>query len=138
MNNKFTPLDCDDDVVLVQQDTFKISRLKELATNHIRKMLEGKIYDSQGKYLTQNNIDDFRYIPLGEHRMTSHEFRYNYTISCQLLKIGSKGWQQGKLQVQVIISPFKKEPDKVLLEFAPDQVDELESPLDELRKQIQI
>ena len=33
-------LDCDDDVVLFEKDTFKVSRLKELTIREARKKLE--------------------------------------------------------------------------------------------------
>jgi len=33
-------LDCDDDVVLFEKDTFKVSRLKELTIEKIRKKLD--------------------------------------------------------------------------------------------------
>ncbi|MCG6135654.1 MAG: KGK family protein [Nostoc sp. LLA-1] len=137
MNNKFISLDCDDDVLLIKEDSFKLSKLKDLARTYLRNMFTKIFHDSQGKYLRQNNIGDFQYIPFGETLIRSNEFRFSYLIDCQLLKIGSQGWQKGTLKMQVFISPFKQEPDKVLIEFSPDQVDELESPLDDIRKLIQ-
>ncbi|HYW20410.1 MAG TPA: KGK domain-containing protein [Nodularia sp. (in: cyanobacteria)] len=138
MNNKFTLLDCDDDVVLFEKDTFKINRLKDLAKNYIRNILQQLSYDNQGKYLGKSILDNFKNIAIGKHKITSNEFRYSYTTTCQLLKIGSQGWQQGTLKIQVFISPLGEQLDEVLLEFAPDQVHEMESCLDDLRKQIQI
>lgn len=49
---------------------------------------------------------------------------YKEGVSCEILKIGAKGWQKGKIRVRVI------------LEFEPDEpeTNEPESPLDDLRR----
>ena len=36
MNPKFTPLDCDDDVILLERDTFTVGRFKELSNHEIK------------------------------------------------------------------------------------------------------
>jgi len=36
MNNNYTPLDCDDDMILIAKDSFTVSRLKELIIKGIR------------------------------------------------------------------------------------------------------
>ena len=38
-------LDCDDDVVLFEKDTFKVSRLKELTMREVRKKFNANIHD---------------------------------------------------------------------------------------------
>lgn len=43
-------------------------------------------------------------------------------VDCELLRIGSDGWQKGKMRVRVI------------LEFCPDEPSTHESPLDDIRQ----
>ncbi len=39
MNLKFTPLECDDDVILLERDTFTVVRFKELSNHEIKRKL---------------------------------------------------------------------------------------------------
>ena len=43
---------------------------------------------------------------------------------CEILKAGSKGWQTGKLKLKINLS----------LEFIPDEIEEVKSPLDDIRQ----
>lgn len=45
---------------------------------------------------------------------------------CKILKAGSSGWQAGKIKLKLNIS----------LEFIPDELQEVESPLDDVRKEL--
>lgn len=49
---------------------------------------------------------------------------YKNGIDCEILKVGAKGWQKGKVRL------------KVTLEFCPDEPEEniAESPLDDIRQ----
>ncbi len=58
-------------------------------------------------------------------------------VSCQLLQVNGKGWQKGKLNIEICISPIKSEDNKVNLEFFPEQPIKPESPLDDIREMIQ-
>lgn len=69
-------------------------------------------------------------------------------INCEILRLGAKSWQKGKLRIQVILErtsignhhPSRQnvQLDRVYLEFCPDQpeISEPESPLDDLRQMI--
>ena len=50
-------------------------------------------------------------------------FWFNEGKECEILKAGSKGWQKGKIRVNVT------------LEFIPDESDKIESPLDDVRQE---
>ncbi|MGA9380613.1 MAG: KGK domain-containing protein [Phormidium sp.] len=51
---------------------------------------------------------------------------YKEGVTCEILKIGAKGWQKGKIRV------------RVSLEFEPEEpeIKEPESPLEDLRRKI--
>lgn len=137
MNPKFTLLDCDDDVVLLERETFKVSRLKELCLQEIRNKFYRNIYNSQTKQPDITVSSFFNHISFGGERIEFSEIQFNSVKDCQLLKIGGKGWQKGKLKIQIIVPPNLKNLTKVCLEFCPDEPIETESPLDDIRKLVE-
>ena len=54
-------------------------------------------------------------------------------INCQVLKIGSKGWQKGKVQIEVNKN-IKSGEAQTSLKFCPDEPLEPKSPLDDIRQ----
>ena len=138
MDNKFVLLDCDEDMVLFEKDTFKVGRLKELGILKVRQKLDNYIYDSKIQQRGQSITYFLGNIAVGEELIDFSHFQYNCVKDCQLLQLSSmKGWQKGKLKIQIHISVQYWWSDKVCLEFYPDEPIEAESPLDDLRKQIQ-
>ncbi|WP_335204844.1 KGK domain-containing protein [Nostoc sp.] len=67
-------------------------------------------------------------------------------INCKVFRVGSTGWQPGKLRIKVsteIFPPSNKFENyklniTVMLEFYPDNPNEPESPLDDIRKMMQV
>lgn len=137
MNPNFTLLDCDDDVILLEKDTFTVARLKELGNQAIRNKLNKYIYDSSTKQPSVFAWQFYSGISLGEQNISFSEINFNSIKDCQILKIGGKGWQKGKLKINICISPNARNPDKVCLEFCPDELIEPESPLDDIRKLVE-
>jgi hypothetical protein len=136
MNNKFTPLDCDEDIILIKTDSFKVSRLRELVIKGIR---EKKPLDF-GNNITVNTYSFFSHFhafKIYERDIAIDEIQFQIVQQCEILKIGSKGWQTGQIRIKMSISPTGKNPDNVYLEFCPDELEEPESPLDDIRKMIQ-
>lgn len=121
MNPKFTLLDCDDDVILLEKDTFTVGRLKELSNQELRNKLTP-------------SISSFRAIFLSGQDIRFSDIQFNSIKDCQLLKIGGKGWQKGKVKINICISTQGTNLDKVCLEFCSDEPIAQESPLDDLRK----
>ncbi len=137
MNNAFTPLEADNDVLLLNKDTFTVSRFKELLWIAIHNKLSFTLDNGRTKLFTTA----FCTLPIaGEIQILFNNFQwYNSPIDCQLLKIGSQGWQKGKLRIQIdttILLSYKNESNKVgiCIEFCPDKPTEPESPLDDLRQ----
>ena len=124
-------LDCDDDVVLFEKDTFKVSRLKELMIKEVRK--ETHYYHNH-----LGMIPKFRHLTIGEESINLNYIKFETIRDCQILQVNGKGWQKGKLNIEICISADKNKPDKVNLKFFPEQPIEPESPLDDIRKMIQV
>ncbi|HCF29146.1 MAG TPA: KGK family protein [Cyanobacteria bacterium UBA11049] len=137
MNSKFTPLNCDDDVILLERDTFTVGRFKELSNHEIRNKLNYSINEGSNNRYSNSALVFSSCISLGEQKISFTEIQFNSIKDCQILKIGSKGWQKGKLKINVCISPQGCHLDKVCLEFCPDELVEPESPLDDIRKLVE-
>ncbi|MFL9458506.1 MULTISPECIES: KGK domain-containing protein [Nostocales] len=135
MSSKFIPLVCDDDVILLQQDTFKISRLKELLSHDIGIKLSREVYNFQCKLSQGSVFNTFARASIGQECIALNEIQLHFIQNCQILRIGGKGWQEGKLKIQVSKS-MGDLPIQVDLEFCPDKPDEPESFLDDIRKTI--
>ena len=54
-------------------------------------------------------------------------------IDCQVLKIGSKGWEKGKVQIEVNKN-LKSGETQTSIKFCPDEPLEPKSPLDDIRQ----
>lgn len=138
MSDRFIPLDCDDDVVLLEKDTFKVSRLKELVIQQIVNKLNFCIYDSNTKQSGNRLYSFFSSIPVAEESILFNEVQFIAIKDCQLLKLSGRCWQKGKLKIQICWqTPLHKTKIEINLEFCPNEPIAPESPLDDIRKMVQ-
>ncbi|MEH2199234.1 KGK domain-containing protein [Nostoc sp.] len=97
MKNKFILLECGDDVIYFEKDTFKVSQLRELVIREIVNKWRREICT----YKTKINNDCvgslFGRISAGDEFIPFSEIKLNAAKDCQVLKIDGKGWQKGKL-----------------------------------------
>lgn len=134
MNTIFEPLDSDDDVILLDNDTFTVSRFKDLLNQEINKKFS--VISKENQYVFSKS---FFTLPIGnEVKIELHDIQWrNLSRDCKLLKVGSKGWQKGKLRIQAdtkIFDYYYTNTVQVSLEFCPDEPTVPESPLDDLRQ----
>jgi hypothetical protein len=137
MKNKFIPLDCGDDVVLFEKDTFKVSRLRELVIRQIIYKWRQEIctYKTQ---LAENSVGSlFGSISAGDESIPFSEVQLNAVKNCQVLKIGGEGWQKGKLKIRISIYPNSSKVNNLYLEFYPDESIETDLPVNNINKMIQ-
>ncbi len=123
----FRFLDGNKDVLLIGEDTFTISRFKGLIEDELRRKF--------------NSVKSLKTINPGNIAIGLDNIKCNYNqegISAELLRIGSKEWEKGKVRIQ---SSIKIETDirvdvkvQVDIEFSPDEPSKPESPLDDLRE----
>lgn len=137
MDNAFSPLEGDNDVLLLDKDTFTVSRFKELAKQAISSKLNSAMNEARSVLFTTT----FCTLAIGsEVKLVANNLQwYNSPIDCQLLKVGSPGWQKGKLRVQIDTKILFNHDGKsnevdICIEFSPDEPSEPESPLDDLRQ----
>jgi len=132
----FQLLDGDKDILLLDNDTFTAARLKELLIEDFQQKASQiiAIYDRNipidRTNFNTNIFTILQDLKAGHKTINRTELIWQSILRCHLLKIGSKGWEKGKLKIQVI---YKGET-KVSLEFSPDEPPKPESPLDDLRQ----
>ena len=122
----------DDDVLLFNESTFMVRRLKELVASNFRDMLQPPAYDKSMLFW----IKHLRISEGTERIITGGELKWNSPqegIDCQVLKIGSKGWQKGKLKIEVNKN-IKSEETEASIKFCADEPPEQKSPLDDIRQ----
>ncbi len=120
MKNKFISLDCDDDVILLENDTYKVSKLRELVIRQIIKKWRQEIctYKTQIKNDSVGSL--FGSISAGDESILFSEIKLNAVKYCQVLKIDGNGWQKGKLEILISIYPNSNKLNNLVFEFYPD------------------
>lgn len=121
MKNKRIPLECGDDVILFEKDTYKVSRLRELVIRQFIKKWHQEIctYKTQ---LTNDSVGSlFANISAGEDSIPFSELKLNAVKDCHLLKIDGQGWQKGKLEIHIFIYPNSNRRNILVIEFYPDE-----------------
>jgi hypothetical protein len=166
MTDNFYPLTCDDDLLLIDKDTFTVARFKEFAINSLREHTN-RIIDRHLLYSSRSikeiimfdvlNIYSYEIDNKLKLQLTQSSWsNVSESVECKLFRLTSgKGWISGKLIIKSTVNLFpedyknftydpkspsypKSEID-IELQFYPDETEPLEtsdSALDELRKQL--
>ncbi|MCC3409491.1 MAG: KGK family protein [Microcoleus sp. PH2017_10_PVI_O_A] len=137
-NQRYEKLEGANDVLLLNyQATFTVGKFKELVAAKFNEIL---VLDAA----TQSRRDSIngwmQRLWISEETSTiisGGDINWNSPkegIDCQVLKIGSKGWQKGKMKIEVNKSfePYGK--TRVCIKFCPDEALEEKSPLDDIRQ----
>ena len=130
----FKPLDCDDDVLLFDKETFTVGIFKELLKEDFKSKFNIAVLLNAHRSHTQIIKDTLKNMSVGKGSFQLADICWKSTNQdCQILRIGSKGWQKGKIRFQVGFT-YSDSTSEVYLEFCPDEPTEVESPLDDLRQ----
>lgn len=134
INRSYETLDGDDDVLLLGQATFTVLKLKNTVYTKFNDILQITVEakssrDSIDRWIEKLRISEETIIYGGNINWNTPQ----EGIDCQILKIGSKGWQKGKLQIE-INKKFKAGRTQVCIKFCPDEPPGQKSPLDDIRQ----
>jgi hypothetical protein len=131
-NSTFQLVEGDDDVLLIDKDTFTVARLKELLSEDFRQSSQEYVYGTESNK-NVGTIDKFlSKLSAGQKTINRTELIWKSILNCQFLKVGSKGWQKGKVRIKVSYISYSE--IIASLEFSPDEPPQPESPLDDLRE----
>jgi hypothetical protein len=136
-HKNYETLDGDDDVLLFNEATFTVRRFKELAATKFSKIVETYVTEANLPQNQKRIIDWMKELRINEETIISGgHINYNSPqegIDCKVLKIGSKGWQKGKVQIEVNKN-IKSGEAQTSIKFCPDEPLEPKSPLDDIRQ----
>ncbi|NEU80855.1 KGK domain-containing protein [Nostoc sp. UIC 10630] len=121
MKNKFILLECGDDVICLEKDTFKVSKLRELVIREIVSKWRQEICTYKTKINNDLVGSLFSSISARDEFIPFSEIKLNAVKDCQVLKIDGNGWQKGKLEILIFIYPNSHKPNNVCFEFYPDE-----------------
>ncbi len=131
MNDSFILLECDD-VVLLGEDTFKVSRIERLIEENINEKLQRHIYEYNSFHPGASMLEFFSSIPIGKTKLDLAEIKYEYIKNCQVLRSRGQGWEKGKLKIEIRILPANNYDNQIDLKFYPDEPIEYEAFLDDI------
>jgi KGK domain len=122
----------DDDVCSFNSTMFKVGRLREVMRSSVVSNLESAIEESfktQGLQINTTKYDT-------QLRCRVEQKWFGSGIDCETLKIGGKGWQKGKVKINVTLEFCPDEPEvEEIPENNESETSQPESPLDDLRRQ---
>ncbi|MEG5038196.1 MULTISPECIES: KGK domain-containing protein [unclassified Microcoleus] len=133
LKRSYEILNGEDDVLLLGKATFTVRRLKELAASQFRKILDIRIKDGLVDFsdmMRELQINEETQIMGGNINWKTSQ----QGIDCQLLKIGSKGWQKGKIQIEINGGLEFSGKTQTSIKFFPDEPPKQKSPLDDIRQ----
>lgn len=126
-DNSFLPNYGDDDVCSSSDNAmFKVGKLRETIKQAFRYSIQKALNDvltSKGLHFQTTSYNHVI-------KMNSEKDWLGDGIDCEILKIGGKGWQKGKIKIRVNVEFCPDEPE---IEEAPE-ITEPESPLDDIRR----
>ena len=131
MEKNFSLQNCDeDDVLSFGDDTFKVSKFRKAVNGAFGNNLGNQFYSQLSSY-QGIKIDGAILAPKGINEPYARWF--NDGIDCEILQLGSKGWQKGKVRIKVSVE-FYVEEDSQQLVSESSGIELPESPLDDLRQ----
>ncbi|CCH65884.1 hypothetical protein RINTHM_14270 [Richelia intracellularis HM01] len=119
MQNNFISLDSDD-VILIDDNAFKVSKLKMLIEQQLQGQLNRRIYNENSLESGASILQTLSNLTLNSNQISLAEMNYLYTNQCQILKINNSGWQKGKINIKVFVSPLQPHTNKVDIVFIPE------------------
>ena len=127
----------DDDVLLFDETTFLVRRFKNLTASRFSKILETYVVGANTQGINKQMIECMKELRINEKIIIyGSEIKWNSPkegIDCQILKIGSNGWQKGKVKIEVK-EDLQLGETQVCIKFCPDEPLEPKSPLDDIRQ----
>ena len=122
MQNNFIPIDSDD-VILIEDDAFKVSKLKRIIELQIQRQLNIKTYEENSLEPVNSVLQNLSKLTLNKNKIRLAEINLCYTNQCQILKVGSSGWELGEINIKVFIYPFQPHTNQVDMIFIPEPED---------------
>lgn len=135
MEKSFPLSDCNDNDILSFKDSMlKVGKVR----GAVQKAFKGTVAKTLSDSLKSQGVE---INPGGEivgnDLFMFHSKWFSEGIDCEVLQLGNKDWQKGKVKIKVSLEFCPDEQDVTdALESNELEINQLESPLDELRRTI--
>lgn len=146
MSDRFIPLNCDDDVLSFFDQTFKLADFKKRVIQEYNNKIN--------QYSHNEHLGLFGFSVQSVPIQASNIKWQSTIINCEILRLGCKSWQSGKLRIEIALESVdmtsvsshgrhtrrqitkKIEIQEICLEFCPNEleINSPESPLDDIRQ----
>lgn len=133
MSNNYIPLDSDD-VILLDDDAFKVSKFKQLVELQVQEHLNKQIYEEISLEPGVSILKNLSMVSLNKHQINLAELNYHYVTKCQVLKVASPAWQKGKLSITVFISHAHPHTNQTDIIFFPEENNDYDAILEDIFK----
>ncbi len=130
MEDQFSLQDCnDDDILSFGDDIYKMGKFRKAVLQSFGNTLGSQLSQQlshygvkiNGKILTPQGVNN------------PYERWFDKGMNCEILNLGSNGWQKGKVRIKVSVEFYIEEPE-VPKTTASNEIIPPESPLDDLRQ----
>jgi len=114
-NNQFSSLLDDEGAINIQEPSMILGKPKMFKINYLKKAILSEFLNISIECIEKSDSINDENLKL-----------INEGLECEILKLGSNNWKQGKARINIS------------LEFCPDEseIPEYESPLDEIRREM--
>ncbi len=136
VNKVYEMLEDDDVFQLDSGDTFTVKKFKEIAIKKYQEKLDLRIQIVGQTYQTSLYQPIYPLEVSQETRLLAGTMMWCSSKAgtrCQVIKINSKGWQKGKIIIEVS-RDFESGTGQAWVKFCSDEPPESLSPLDEIRQ----
>ncbi len=135
-DNSYEILDGNDDILLFDTgNTFTVKKIKELIAEKCNARLVVSVNTKEQGNVNISSVVGYLDINK-EIVIRGKDINWSSSetgIDCQFLKVGSKGWQKGRLKIDVN-RVFRSGEVNISLRFYPDELLQILSPLDKIRQ----
>ncbi len=139
--SQFQFLDDDTAILMINQDTFTVARLRQLISQKLYQKLVQTPSNSNAT-LAYYLSDEALFLNDRAISISMQNIQFTFPtegMDCKLLNLNTKEWQLGQLRIfaDITIISYNVKINELKLEFAPDEppLSDIETSLDEFRKQ---
>ncbi|CDN12782.1 hypothetical protein RintRC_7263 [Richelia intracellularis] len=97
--------------------------MKRIIELQIQRQLNIKTYEENSLEPVNSVLQNLSKLTLSKNKIRLAEINLSYTNQCQILKVGSSGWERGEINIKVFIYPFQPHTNQVDMIFIPEPED---------------
>ena len=137
-DNSYLPNCSDDDVFSFGSNTqpvmFRVSKFRDAVRQTFQE--SPQIANALSQFLNSQGVEISTVVTANARAQINNLIWFGEGIDCEVLKLGAKGWQKGKVRIRVSLKFCPDEPEKETPAINQPEISPTESPLDDIRRMI--